>query len=77
MYHIFPKGDLIGTCTQDFCCKRWGDSNMQCALLFSVSCPLEFHNLPTRCQYGTKQTCHSVLSDACLDAAQQAMFGCG
>lgn len=44
---------------------------------FSVSCPLEFHNLPTRCQYGTKQTCHSVLSDVCLDAAHQAMFGCG
>lgn len=34
-------------------------------------------NLPTRCQYGTKQTCHSVLSDVCLDAVQQAMFGCG
>lgn len=29
MYLIFPKGDLIGTCTQDFCCKQWGDSNMQ------------------------------------------------
>lgn len=44
------------------------------AVLYSVSCPLEFHNLPTRCQYGTKQTCHSVLSDVCLDAAHQAMF---
>lgn len=71
--------------------KRWLNSHMHprlllqamggfkhaIALLFSVSCPLEFHNLPTRCQYGTKQTCHSVLSDVCLDAAQQAMFGCG
>lgn len=66
-WHMHPR----------FLLQAMGGFKHAIALLFSVSCPLEFHNLPTRCQYGTKQTCHSVLSDACLDAVQQAMFGCG
>lgn len=42
MYHIFPKGDLIGTCTQDFCCKRWGDSSMQLHCFFLLVAHLNF-----------------------------------
>lgn len=42
MYLIFPKGDLIGTCTQDFCCKRWGDSSMQLHCFFLLVAHLNF-----------------------------------